>query len=389
MPRLSALFSRRSIRSVLRGMLRYLFGKRGQRRVRGWRMFYRLRTEALLQSIPPIHALVQSPSARLWSDDQVFPRIQRLLQRARHTVVIQMFIWKDDRLGRQMASILLQLADRGVQVEISKEAVGDVFEFHRDFLTTQHAHDPMWQRFWHHPNIVIRYGNDRDHAKVFIIDDKVLMLTGMNIADEYHERLHDYLVELRGEMFVGQYITRGDLPGPQGAVRLVMNTDERKEIRPAVMTLLESAAHSIVVEQCYISDPKVLELLARKSREKVRVTLIVPSRTDFQHQHANMQSVAKLVTEGDADFVQVFLYPGMFHGKTILVDRTHAFIGSANLIASSLDEMGEVNVLLSGQADTAILKLRDALRASILKSKPLTTIPRFGWISRILGWLKL
>ncbi len=390
MLRFSEIFNRRAIRSVLRGMLRYIFGRTGQRRVVGWRMFYRLRTEVLLHSKYPIAGVSHFPASRLWVDREVFPRIQKLLLRAQHTVVIQMFIWKDDRLGRQMAAVLLEVADRGVHVEIFKEASGDFFELHRDFLSTKQSKNEIWQRFWHHPNIRVTYEGTRDHAKVYIIDDKILLLTGMNIAAEYSETLHDYMVELRGSTFVEQYLTHGELRGQQHhETRLVMNTENQKDVRPVVMHLIESAVHSIVLEQCYISDPKVLEALIQKTHQGVRVTLVVPAKTNFQHQFANMQSVARLISEGEQQCTQVFLYPTMFHGKTIFVDRTKAFIGSANLIAASLDDMGEVNVLLEGKSTLALLKLRDTLRDSILASRPLNTPPRFHWIGRWLAWMKL
>ncbi len=385
----SDLFSRRSIRSALRGALRYVFGKRGQRRVTGWRMFYRMRTELMLQTIAPLPVVQQHARPRLWVDEEVFPRIQRLLARARHTVVIQMFIWKDDRIGRQMAGLLVELADRGVKVFITKEATGDVFEFHRDFLTTKGSHRDVWKRFWEHKLIRVTHASERDHAKVYIIDSSVILLTGMNIANEYHERLHDYMVELHGNGFVEQFLTRGEMPGPQGKTRIVMNSDSRKEIRPEVTRLLESAMHSIVLEQCYISDPKVLDALIAKSKAGVDVTLVVPERTDFQHHHANMESVSRLLAEGDKRRMHVFLYPRMFHAKTILVDREKAFVGSVNLITSSLDDMGEVNVLLEGRDAEPIQTLREALRMSILRSKPVRDPLRFSPFRKLLAYFKL
>lgn len=381
--------NRRAIRSTIRGFLRYVFGRRGQRRVFGWRLFYRLRTEVLLQTKLPIAGISHFPRTRLWVDQEAFPRIKKLLMRAQHTVVIQMFIWKDDTLGRQMASLLLKLADRGVKVYITKEATGDVFEMHRDFLTTSTDLGGVWKEFWNHPNINITYSTNLDHAKVFIIDDKILMLTGMNIADEYHERLHDYLVELHGSGFVEEYLTHGELRHTHRKVRLCMNSEFRRDVRQVVMELLENARHTIVLEQCYISDPKVTEMLIRKSKEGVRITLIVPVRTDFQHHHANMHTATRLISEGESKNVQVFLFPRMFHGKTLLVDRNKAFVGSVNMITSSLDDMGEVNVLVEGGDDDFILKLRDILRHSIFQSEPLTSPPRMHWIGRILGWLKL
>lgn len=375
----------------MRGLLRYVFGKRGQRRLRGWRMIYRLRTEVLLRTRNPITGISHFPRTRLWVDKEMFPRIQKLLLNAQHTVVIQMFIWKDDRLGRQMASILLQVADRGVKVYIYKEAVGDVFEFTKDFLSTQDATEGLWQRFWHHPNIRITHEKRVDHAKVYIIDDKILLLTGTNIADEYHDRLHDYMVELHGSQFVDDYLTHGDQQQPRNdaRVRLCMNSEFRKDIRPVVMDLIENARHSVVLEQCYFADSRVTDALVKKSHEGVHITLIIPERTELAHHHANMHTASRLITECAAGNIQVFLFPRMFHGKSMLVDRTSAFIGSVNFFTSSLDDMGEVNVLLTGKNDESIQKLREVLRNEILVSRPLTSPPRFHWIGKLLGWLKL
>ncbi|MBI1812574.1 phosphatidylserine/phosphatidylglycerophosphate/cardiolipin synthase family protein [Candidatus Peregrinibacteria bacterium] len=382
-----SLFQRRTLRSILRGALRYVFGKRGKRRVHGWRLFYRLRYEFVLHSSASMERFRRIHQARVWVDREAFPRIRKLLLRSRHTVVIQMFIWKDDRLGRRMAETLLRIADRGVSVDITKEAVGDLFELHQDFITTRESPDPLWRRFWTHPMIRITYDQHNDHAKVYIIDERILLLTGMNIADEY-EHWHDYLVELRGRAFVEHYLTHGDLRAPAGNASLVMNADDRREIRPVVTQLLRNAKRSIVVEHCYVADPAMLDLLIAKSHERVRVRIILPEHPDV-HSHTNMQSVARLLSEGKAGFLDVYLFPGMFHGKIVIVDHARAFLGSANLITSSLDEMGEVNVLLEGKRQQALLHLREILRADILRSRPLSGVPSLSWIGRWLAWLQL
>lgn len=376
------------MRTLLRTAMGQLFGRRGQRRVAGWRLLYRLRVQVLLRSRGAIAELTHPQRVRVWVDyEESFRRIRRLLSRARHTVVIQMFIWKDDEVGRGMADLLLRIADRGVQIHIAKEAVGDVFELHRDFLATRDGDDPMWKRFWTHPHIRISYAHHNDHAKVYLIDDRILLLTGMNIADEYRH-WHDYLVELRGSGFAAQYLTQGEISHATASARLIMNTERAKAIRPALMTLLRSARKAIVVEHSYLSDPQAIALLARRSREGIRVTVILPSRPDVHH-HSNMLAVAELLREGDPRRLRVFLFPGMCHGKIILVDRETAFVGSANLMSSSLDEMGEVNVLLRPSAEGAIRKLRNVLREDILRSKALSGPPHLSWASKWLAWVKL
>src|SRR3990167_9899898 len=61
-----ALLNRRAVRSMLRGGLLYIFGKRGQRRVYGWRMFYRMRVEVMLRSRMAIRGINRFSVAKLW-----------------------------------------------------------------------------------------------------------------------------------------------------------------------------------------------------------------------------------------------------------------------------------------------------------------------------------
>lgn len=379
--------SRRAFRTLLRSLLRGFFGKQGQRFLRGLRLFYRLRIEAILTT-DEIARLARRTEVRLWVDGtEAFARIERLLRGARHTIVIQMFIWKDDPTGRSIAEVLLDAADRGVKVDITKELVGDFFEGARDFLTTKQSTSGLWNRFWSHPLIHVHYAKHIDHAKVYVIDDQILLLSGMNIADENRLLWHDYLVELRGSQFVEQYFTQWALPLGNAPVQLCMNTDEQKNLRHAFLWLLQGAQESIVVEHCYLSDPAVLEALIRRSQEGVRVTVILPRRTAFHH-FANMQSVGKLLSEGAAS-MRVLLYPGMVHAKIVLVDRSIAFLGSANLMPSSLDRMGEVNVFIAGRYRRALVKLRDTLRSDILRSRPITHPPHALWWSRMMAMLGL
>lgn len=375
------------LRSALRGGARYLFGKRGQRLVYGLRMYYRLRTIVLLRTGEPIGRLARRNEVRLWVDGKdVFRRLERLIRKARHHIAIQMFIWKNDETGRYMAELLLDAADRGVSVEITKEAVGDFFEFYGDFLGTKNSEQHPWKEFWNHPRIRITYATQNDHAKVFLIDGHTLLLTGMNIANEYRNRWHDYMVELRGTGYVEQFLTRLD-GSKDDPVRLVMNTESRKEIRPVLMEVLRGAKEHVVLEQCYLSDPEVIDVIVGLSKRAVNVTIVLPKWADF-HYHANLASIGRLLAEGNTSHITVLIYPEMFHAKAMIVDHKTVFIGSANMFKASLDEMGEVNVLIRGRY-RVLWKLREAMRRSILRSRAVSSPPPFLWISRWLAWLGL
>lgn len=384
----SDLINASGFRSALRGTVQYFFGKRGKRRIRWLRVYYRIRLQVVLKATEPIGRLARRREVRLWVDGkESFRRIEQLIRRAQHHIVIQMFIWKNDRTGRYIAQLLLDAAQRGVVIDIAKEAVGDFFEFQGDFLGTKGSAQEPWPAFWNHPRIHVTHASDNDHTKVFVIDNHTLLLTGMNIADEYLYDLHDYLVELRGEDFVRQFLTRSQETSPSQQVQLVMNVGNHKDIRPVLQRILMEARTHVVIEHCYMSDPEVTDILIGLTMRGVRLTIILPKWADF-HYHANMVMVGRLLAQAKKGGVKILIYPTMFHSKVILVDHAVVFIGSANLFQSSLDEMGEMNVLIRGKK-RVLWKLRETLRHDVLLSRALTGPPPLLWVSRWLAWLGL
>ncbi len=382
------LFNGRGFRTSIKAALRYLLGKRGHRLVYWLRTYYRLRLLVILETTDQIAKIARRRDVKLWVDGpESFRRLEVLIRQARQQIVIQTFIWKNDTTGRWIAKLLLEAAERGVRVDITKEAVGDFFEFHGDFLGTKDDQSAPWPAFWSHPNIRIRHAVNNDHAKVFIIDNHTLLLTGMNIADEYRYTFHDYMVELRGERFVERFLTRQSMDAHSGAVQLVMNTEDHQDLRPVLKSLLQEAKEQIVIEHCYISDGEVIDALIAASKKGIRVTVLLPDWVEFHH-HANMVAIGRLITYGHNGMVTVHLYPGKFHAKVMLIDYTTAFIGSMNLFKASIDEMGEVNVIIR-KHHRVLWKLRESLRQTVFVSRPLNSPPPFLWISRWLAWLGL
>ena len=106
------------------------------------------------------------------------------------------------------------------------------------------------------------------------------------------------------------------------------------------------------------------------------------------HNHANTLAIGQLMAEGDMSNIRVFIYPGFCHSKIVLVDSNTAFLGSANLYKGSLDDMGEVNVLVRGRI-RALWNLKEMLRQDVLVSKPISAPPGFLWVSRWMSWLGL
>ena len=222
---------------------------------------------------------------------------------------------------------------------------------------------------------------------MYVFDGHTLILGGMNVADEYRYEWHDCMVELRGAAFVEEFLTREKPADERSSIRVVANTEESKEIRPVFARLLDGAREHVVIEHAYLSDHEAVDQLIALSKRDVRITIILPQRMQL-HNHATQLAIGRLMSEGELQNIRVFVFPGYCHSKIVLVDGNAAFLGSANLYKGSLDDMGEVNVLIRGRF-RALWTLKEMLRHDVLVSKPLTRPPGFLWISRWLSWLGL
>ena len=384
------IFSRRSRRSMIRGARAYLRRRVSHPRwFQSLRMFYRLRMLLLLRTQRRISSLVRRREAELYVDgEEAFKRIDEVLRGARHTIIIHMFIWLDDPTGRSVAKRLVEAADRGVNVHVTKDASGDLFELDHDFLTTRTDGEGVWKRFWHHPNIIVETAEERNHAKVYIIDGETMLFGGMNIADNYRYEWHDFLVELRGARFVNEYLSSSSRTHKHDPVRLVLNTLHHSAVRDAITKLLSEAEREIILEQAYLSDPAIIDLLAKRSHDGIHVRIILPVRSGMHHS-ANIVATATLMDKGNDAYLEIFRYPGMLHGKLMLIDRRKAFIGSANMMTSSLDTMGEINVLITGRNHDVVRRVRETVRSDLIRSVPLQGPPKLKWVTRVLAYLGL
>ncbi len=380
----SLLKFRRAMRTCLRSFRAALQGpERGSARVK-----------RVLTAFSPEqrNLLVDNPEdcAHVYFRQKAFNRTKKVIHSARRSIDMQMFIWIDDKMGREVAKLLVDAADRGVTVTVRKEVIGDVFEFADDFAATKKDAHPVWQEFWKHPRITVLHNNRHDHSKTWIIDDDVLLVSSMNIGDAYCNDWHECTVELRGRRFVQQYRNGTAALPPltrDGQIQVLRSSSESPMLS-AVLELLRSARTSIRIEMAYFSDPQIVELLAQKTREGVYLFLIIPHSPDVHH-HSNMAAVSALLKRADKTRTFVFRYTmGLLHTKMIIIDRHTLFIGSTNLVTSSLTKMGETNVIIHRHPRSCLRVVRrqftkDVLQSVRLEAKEITRTLWHRCLSRI------
>jgi len=307
---------------------------------------------------------------------EVVEKIRHELMDAQSSVLIQVYIWKDDNIGRRLANNLKALAKKGVQVTVRKDMLGTFFEL-GDLIRCRPS--PVFTRkgIRGHKNIDVRTDitADTDHSKYIMVDDRVTVFGGMNIADEYHLDWHDYMVIIHNtkwtQAFKDKVLRSQPWPHPSPFV-ITTNDRTTSEIRTAFVQVIDNAQRRIVIEHAYFSDDKIIEALERAAERDVRIDLILPEEPDT-HVFANMVTINRLLSLQSKGSVRVFLYPRMSHAKVALVDGAIAAVGSANLTSRSMLRSREVTLFVHGLTDAPLIeRLRDQLEHDMNESKQRT-----------------
>lgn len=141
-----------------------------------------------------------------------------LADHAERTIEVQYFIWSSDNVGILAAEALLRAAERGVKVRVIVD----------DLLID--APDRSLLALARHPNVGIRIYNpkhrvgtpfhtrvlnvltdfrgvnQRMHDKTFIVDGRVAITGGRNMADEYFDYDRDYTFRDRDALVLGHAV---------------------------------------------------------------------------------------------------------------------------------------------------------------------------------------
>jgi putative cardiolipin synthase len=141
-----------------------------------------------------------------------------LADHARHSIEVQYFIWSSDNVGILATEALLRAADRGVQVRV---LVDDLLIDAPDRTLLALAKHPRVDIRIYNPkhkvgtplhtrvlNVVtdFRGVNQRMQDKTFIVDGRVGITGGRNMADEYFDYDRDYTFRDRDVLLLGAVV---------------------------------------------------------------------------------------------------------------------------------------------------------------------------------------
>jgi len=316
----------------------------------------------------------------LGSGDIAFQAIVDRVRSAERSVEIRAFLWRDDEAGNLLGEAVLAAADRGAQVTIHKDKIAAVYEytggnkqsfFHKRvdairgfqawFLgavyrapgSFKQKPNELSARILSHHNIKVEHRRKRfDHSKVYIVDDRYLMLGSMGIGDNHRHDWIDIMVEAEGPAHVERLRERmvgHDEFDPSRGLDFLVHSREvhRKKSCPMIshrLALIDAAQQSITVEMAYFTDRRFMAALARAVQRGIHVKVVTADQADVlgNINRATVDALMRLT--GAPRNLEIVLVPRMVHSKVVVIDHRFSDVGSANFTPLSHGVYDEINL---------------------------------------------
>lgn len=329
--------------------------------------------------------------------ERFLPRFLEELEKAEKFIFIEFFIIAEGEMWQYIHDILRRKAAEGVEVRILFDDFGSIKRQHRDFIIRLRADGikvAVFNKIGPSMNIFM---NNRNHRKIVVIDGSVAATGGLNIADEYINRVErfgywlDCALLLRGEavksftaMFCAMWeFTTGEqldflsytreTPTYNGAEYILPYCDDplndRNPAEGIYMQILSTAQNYVYITSPYlIIDSTMIEALRMAAKSGIDVRIVTPHIPDKWYVHPVTQyNYPELLDAG----VKIYEFtPGFIHSKLFVSDDRVATVGTVNMDYRSFIMHFECGVWISG--GNTVADIRDHFNNILENSKEIT-----------------
>jgi putative cardiolipin synthase len=176
---------------------------------------------SLSKALEPLSHLMQSKTGVYVLEDGGNALVARgwLSEYAEQTIDIQYFIFSPDNVGLIACDYLVRAADRGVKVRLLVDDIMVEAGVHEILTLDSHKnidikiYNPGVKLGKNIYNKLVKFSTDfrsanqRMHNKTFIVDQKVVITGGRNMADEYFDYDHTYNFRDRDVLLIGEAVS--------------------------------------------------------------------------------------------------------------------------------------------------------------------------------------
>jgi len=302
--------------------------------------------------------------------EKKFEAMLRELEKAEKYIFMEYFIVEEGYMWGRILDVLTRKVEQGVEVRVMYDGMCEMSTLPADYFKLLRAKGIHAQAFSPIVPIVSSHYNYRDHRKILVIDGKVAFNGGVNLADEYINRIErfghwkDTAVMLKGPaarsfalMFLQMWNMKPEtidadseadyekwlsLPAHEedDAKGYVMPycdcpLDEYKAGEAVYMDMLNRATDYVHIMSPYlILDGELETALCFAAQRGVDVKLILPGIPDKKVAYSLAKTHYLALHKAG---VKIYEYtPGFVHAKVFVSDDIKAVVGTINLDYRSL-----------------------------------------------------
>jgi cardiolipin synthase len=340
----------------------------------------------------------------LRNGEEAFPAMIAAIEAAESHVYLTTYIFESNTSGKDFVAALSDAHDRGVQVRVLLDGVGELYSYPRVRRLLARHGIPV-KRFLPPRLFPPQFNiNLRNHRKILLIDGTRAFTGGMNIGDrnladaDGVRKTADVHFELVGPIAADieaafrddwAFVSGDELPvshasAPTGGTafaRAVLDgPDEDLDKLESILIGALGAARSrvVIVTPYFLPSRELLAAMKSASLRGVDLTVILPGQNNLPFVHWASRNVLWELLHWDVRVV--YQAPPFAHTKLFLVDDEYVQIGSANIDPRSLRLNFELSVeiydrpfaaMVQQYVDAECLADSRVVRLSELEARPL------------------
>ncbi|MCC6216887.1 MAG: cardiolipin synthase ClsB [Polyangiaceae bacterium] len=293
---------------------------------------------------------------------EAFPAMLEAIAGARDQVLLEMYWFDSDRVGRRFATALGAAARRGVEVALMYDSFGSAAADRRMFAELEasgarvHEVNPIapWRDRFELTTLL-----RRTHRKLLVVDGRAGFTGGINLADQWlpeedgGDGWRDDAVRIEGPVAAQlvELFARAWERGGRGALRRLpvaapVGTHQARVLGErwfrSQLSIVRAYVHHIatatrrvwITNSYFLPSSGVLKALTRAAARGVDVRVLLPGTSDVEVVRRAARASYDRLLSGR---VRIFEWYGrVLHAKTALVDDDWCTIGSFNLDHLSL-----------------------------------------------------
>jgi len=304
---------------------------------------------------------------------EFFNTLKKDILNSKHCIYLLSYIFANDIIGNEIKNLLIKKAKEGVKIIVIYDSVGSKKTSKKFFKSLKKNGVKVYEFFPPFLKLGQLNINYRNHRKIIIIDNKFSYIGGLNIRDDHlgknlkltpwrdtHlkiegkttlELLKVFLQDLKlcdknfdDNSFI---IPFSDFKNTKLNFAQVINCgplNKGEQIEESFINLINSAKHEIIIQSPYlVLDDKFFTSLKLARLRGVKVKIFIPKLVDKPFVYnATLFNAKKLIEIG----IDIYLYNGFLHSKTMLLDASIFVAGSCNFDMRSFYLNFETSVIV-------------------------------------------